>query len=564
MKKIIIIGLIFLFFSSGILSMSIHSKSIKYHSQVRSLSDIYLDNDQRTTECWALLVAPPDESTNYPNINNVFVCELKNFKELLISNGWQEDHIKTYFYEEATKTNLLNGIKWLSENAEPADTVLIFLNDHGSEGKYWLYPYDKFITYQRLNFEINKIKSQSMGIIVNACYSGSAIPYLEKEGRVITTTLPPDCYGTSGYPDLINGFLDVTDINPDFGNNNGVTSLEECNNLVTNWYPWKPVYDGYDGDLNIMFSDLNNGCIDQFTNQNNIVLYRMGIGYNYVLHNNIKEWYNKMAAQSFIPEKDIITQVKLYMGISLDEEGQAINVSIRKDLNGTDLTKTTYYPDPLTYAYLPNGYFTFDFPDIQVTPGETYYIVIESSIREKEGFRSGLNIIFGKTDLYDKGELNFSRDDGETWYTYEPGENIKFVTYGYNIDDNSKPHTPRRPYGPVEFKKNTEQTFFVKTTDAENDDIYYKMDYGDGTESEWVGPVNSGDIVGFNCSWDKGTYKIRVKAKDIHGDEGEWSDTLGINVKTKFSKNGKQLNLMEKILDNFPIISQILQQILNH
>ena len=84
------------------------------------------------------------------------------------------------------------------------------------------------------------------------------------------------------------------------------------------------------------------------------------------------------------------------------------------------------------------------------------------------------------------------------------------------------------------------------------------MDYGNGTESEWAGPVNSGDVVGFNCSWDKGTYKIRVKAKDIHGNEGEWSDNLKINVKDTLSKSVNSFNLFSRLSEKYPLLFRII------
>jgi hypothetical protein len=75
------------------------------------------------------------------------------------------------------------------------------------------------------------------------------------------------------------------------------------------------------------------------------------------------------------------------------------------------------------------------------------------------------------------------------------------------------------------------------------------VDYGNGTESDWIGPVNSGDVVGFNCSWESGIYKIRVKAKDINGNEGAWSDTLKITVKSTFLKNANYLSFLERFLN---------------
>ncbi len=52
---------------------------------------------------------------------------------------------------------------------------------------------------------------------------------------------------------------------------------------------------------------------------------------------------------------------------------------------------------------------------------------------------------------------------------------------------------------------------------------------GEGT---WLLPGGeSGEIYEVNHTWDeKGEYEIRVKAKDEHGAESEWSDPLPVSM----------------------------------
>jgi hypothetical protein len=57
---------------------------------------------------------------------------------------------------------------------------------------------------------------------------------------------------------------------------------------------------------------------------------------------------------------------------------------------------------------------------------------------------------------------------------------------------------------------------------------------------------------------DKGDYEIRVKAKDEHGVQSEWSDPLPISMaKIKISFR----NLIPKFYNQFPILFSILQKI---
>jgi len=57
-------------------------------------------------------------------------------------------------------------------------------------------------------------------------------------------------------------------------------------------------------------------------------------------------------------------------------------------------------------------------------------------------------------------------------------------------------------------------------------------DWDDGTFSEWLGPFNSGEEVCAAHTWTEGgDYEVRVKAKDEHGAESNWSEPLLFHVK---------------------------------
>ncbi len=95
--------------------------------------------------------------------------------------------------------------------------------------------------------------------------------------------------------------------------------------------------------------------------------------------------------------------------------------------------------------------------------------------------------------------------------------------------NSNAPNKPNYINGPILGKKNTEYYFNTSTIDPDGDEIYYLFDWGDKTNSGWMGPYNSGSIVLFNKTWKNvGFYKVRVKAKDVYGFESEWSDPLRI------------------------------------
>ena len=95
--------------------------------------------------------------------------------------------------------------------------------------------------------------------------------------------------------------------------------------------------------------------------------------------------------------------------------------------------------------------------------------------------------------------------------------------------------------------KSTLGKIMVGAITPDGGQIYYKFNWGDGTESEWLGPYNSGDNVEESHTWNsRGSFEIKVKAKDIHGKESVWSDPILISIAKSRSVND---NLILKILN---------------
>jgi hypothetical protein len=84
--------------------------------------------------------------------------------------------------------------------------------------------------------------------------------------------------------------------------------------------------------------------------------------------------------------------------------------------------------------------------------------------------------------------------------------------------------------GPSTGKPGSIYRYILETTDPDNDDVYYYVDWGDGQMEEWIGPYDSGEQAIVTHSWeDQGTYIIQVKARDIYEAESEWT-TLEISM----------------------------------
>ena len=98
------------------------------------------------------------------------------------------------------------------------------------------------------------------------------------------------------------------------------------------------------------------------------------------------------------------------------------------------------------------------------------------------------------------------------------------------------PVTPLGLDGPDEGLTCIDYTFSATTIDPRGEKLWYLFDWGDGTNSGWVGPYASGNPSFASKIWNEGgDYKIRVKVKDVNDRESDWSPehTIAITAVSK-------------------------------
>jgi len=92
---------------------------------------------------------------------------------------------------------------------------------------------------------------------------------------------------------------------------------------------------------------------------------------------------------------------------------------------------------------------------------------------------------------------------------------------------------PEQPtiLGPTAGGAGIDLNFSAVSTDPDDDQIFYKWDWGDGNFSDWLGPYDSGEIAETNYTWYYNRdYEVKVKAKDIHEAESIWSDSHPLSI----------------------------------
>jgi hypothetical protein len=123
------------------------------------------------------------------------------------------------------------------------------------------------------------------------------------------------------------------------------------------------------------------------------------------------------------------------------------------------------------------------------------------------------------------------------------------------------PKKPQTPTGQNQGTAGKEYSYKTTTVDPQGDQVYYKWDWGDGTQSGWLGPYESGDSCESSHSWEKrGEYEIKVIANDKFGKESEWSDPLKVSMpKSKATTTNLFYIRFLKLHPNlFPILRQLL------
>jgi hypothetical protein len=103
---------------------------------------------------------------------------------------------------------------------------------------------------------------------------------------------------------------------------------------------------------------------------------------------------------------------------------------------------------------------------------------------------------------------------------------------------NIAPFKPEKPNGSTEGKPNIEYTYNTSTIDPNGHQLLYMWDWDDGEITDWKGPFDSGAQVEEKHNWSsKGTYEIKVKAKDVFEMETDWSEPLIVKISNPRYKN---------------------------
>jgi hypothetical protein len=122
------------------------------------------------------------------------------------------------------------------------------------------------------------------------------------------------------------------------------------------------------------------------------------------------------------------------------------------------------------------------------------------------------------------------------------------------------PSKPSTPDGPSSGRINIIHTYTTSCIEPDDDQTRYLFDCGDGNTiiTEYY---PAGETVSISYKWnEQGTFNIRVRAQDEYGVWSDWSDPLPITMPKNKAINPFLL-FLERLMERFPILEQILQPI---
>ncbi|KYK30506.1 MAG: hypothetical protein AYK22_03705 [Thermoplasmatales archaeon SG8-52-3] len=189
------------------------------------------------------------------------------------------------------------------------------------------------------------------------------------------------------------------------------------------------------------------------------------------------------------------------------------------------------YCDTCHTNEMPDTWMTVEI-DSQTTDQITYSVTGSDTYDGEEGWgvfdplenniANGLNSGLFTLNKDGKAYRAFWVDNG-TGGTGEGGGGSAF----YDIITPNDPPTDPTIDGPTSGSVGETLTYTISSTEPQGHDIFYKVDWGDGTEDDWIGPYSSGEEVTVSHSYSQtGTFTIKVQARDEFGALSDWSDFI--------------------------------------
>jgi len=206
--------------------------------------------------------------------------------------------------------------------------------------------------------------------------------------------------------------------------------------------------------------------------------------------------------------------------------------------------------------------------EIIVDAAGPYFGLINEPV-QFNGFATGGYLPY--TWEWDFGDGGFSYEQNPVYTYTNPGNysvtlNVTDLTSKTSMDytwcwiqeSNNPPEKPEIQ-GPTNGKTGESYDYTFVATEPDGTDLWYFIDWGDETNTGWLGPYESGEIITKSHIWsEEGNFIIKAKAKDPYDAEGPWGELTVTIPRNKAIFD----SLFLRFLERFPLLEKMLNLII--
>ena len=301
--------------------------------------------------------------------------------------------------------------------------------------------------------------------------------------------------------------------------------ISEASDLFGRFNPQLTTSDyDLDGDIDFLVGD-NSGMVELYLNNGNGTFISDGVINDFGCHS----W--GLTSMDYDKDGDIDFLVAAALN---NEEGEGyIYLKQNKffESNGSTIFDLGYGNTLLQYSSVQGGasiqsidYNNDGYMDLIVGLNDALYVCI----MEQDDFK-----IF-PLNKFSRVNTNDIRFGGLTVADYNNDGREDLITGGVQGDirlfwnNYSEILSPLWPkiYNPVgEYEPAEELECSFLSQDVNGHDLFYLIDWGDGSNTGWIGPYPSGEVITIPHVWfEEGGYWIRAKAKNSNGFESGWTN----------------------------------------
>jgi hypothetical protein len=147
-----------------------------------------------------------------------------------------------------------------------------------------------------------------------------------------------------------------------------------------------------------------------------------------------------------------------------------------------------------------------------------------------------------------------------SWYAVagDTKNTTKSDTWNFTtgIENNTPPSVPIIN-GPTIGRPHQKYHYTFISTDPDDHDVYYEIDWGDG-KYDTIGPYLSNVIKNKDHTWDDfGNFTIRARTKDVYGVYSDWGEYIITMPRNKIIYN----NIFQWFLERYPLLNLLFQRL---